>query len=142
MKNIAIIFFLLLHSLVYGGSNDALIQGMTSSKRTSVAVSVGDVTGLVRSVSLTIDGKSYTFNPDNSTVIKDEEHGIYVLIAEAKGYHFKMWMVPGTEKVVSKSDNGFKSRFAAIIEATDPRKGDKWTMTPRITIGCTLDYSI
>ncbi len=51
-------------------------------------------------------------------------------------------MVPGSEKIISQSDGSLHTRFAAVIEASDPRKDDKWSMTPRITIGCELEYSI
>jgi len=142
MKNLSLFIFFLFSSLVYAGSNDATITGITSSKRTKVEISVGDVTGLIRKVNLTVDGKSYILTPKNSTVFKDDENGVYVLIAESNDYHFKMWMIPGSEKIVSKTSSSLKTTFAAVIEATDPRKGDKWKMTPRITIGCKLDYSI
>lgn len=34
------------------------------------------------------------------------------------------------------------SRFAAVLEATDPRKANQGKLTPRITLGCTLDWEI
>ncbi len=138
---VLLIWFLFL-SFASAGSSDAIIRGETSSKRTQVELHVGDVTGLIREVALTIDGQSYTFVPERSTVIKDEESQVYVLIADHEAYEFKMWMIPGSEKVKSKTAHGLKSSFAAIIEATDPRGSSKWKMTPRITIGCTLDYAL
>ena len=142
MKHLYISIFLLLYPIVFAGSNDAKITGITSSNRTEVKVIVGDISGIIREVSLKIDGKSYTFIPDKCTVIKDDKNKIYILIANNKKYNFKMWMVPGSEKIISKTSGSLHTTFTAIIEASDPRKNDKWSITPRITIGCNLNYSI
>ena len=138
------IFLILLFitSNLFAGSADAVISGITSSKRTKIDVRVGDISGIIRRVTLTIDGKSYTFNPSKDEVIHDKKSGVYVLIAEDSERIFRMWMIPGSEKVIHSSSGAYKSKFAAKIEATDPRKNDKYTLTPVITIGCLLDYSI
>ena len=142
MKRLIVTIFLIFSPFVFAGSNDAKISGVTSSSRTEVELLVGDVTGLISKITLKIDGKSYTFTPEDSTVIKDNDSDTYILIAENDHYVFRMWMVPGSEKIISKSHGSLSTRFAAVIEATDPRKGDKWSITPRITIGCKLNYSI
>ena len=142
MKHLILIISLLASSLSFAGSADALIKGITASKRTSVEVSVGDISGLIRHVKLEIDGKSYTIKSGKDTVIRDEKNGVYVLIIENENHLFRMWMIPGSEKVISKTSGSYRSTFAAVIEATDPRGSDKWKFTPRITIGCSLDYSI
>ncbi len=141
-RTLLLALFFVSHTFLWAGSSDAHITGITSSKRTEVALLVGDVTGLIREVSLKIDGQSYTFTPAHSTVIRDEVNQVYVLIAEHENYHFKMWMIPGSEKVLSKTSGSLKTTFSAIIEATDPRQNKKWSITPRITIGCRLKYSI
>lgn len=129
---------------LYAGSGSAIIEGKTSSGRTSVKISVQDIVGTFEHVELTIDGKSYkiTNNGAKETVIQDKENKVYFLTLESEDRIFRMWMVPGSEKVVSQSDGSYKSTFAAVIEASDPRKEGKWDFAPRITIGCTLDYSI
>lgn len=139
MKFLVLSLFFILNTIAIAGSSDAQITGVTASKRTSFELSVGDIDGLIR---LTVDDKTYRFVPDNSIVIRDEDNGVYVLIAENEKYHVKVWMVPGSEKVLTKGNGVLKTSFAAVIEATDPRKNDKWSQTPRITIGCMLDYSI
>ena len=141
----------LILSLIFGlslpamaGSSDAVIRGKTESGRTEVEIHVGDIDGLIRYVKLTVDGKSYTMSEADSapqTVIRDRENGIYVLILRAGQREFKLWMIPRSEKVTEQGNGFYRSRFAAVIEATDPRKSDG-SYTPRITIGCKLDWSI
>lgn len=137
--------FILFFSLVSGlfaGSADAHIVGTTSSGRTSVEVDVGDIDGILGRAKLTIDGKSYEITQGRQTVIRDEANSIYVLMIESETQIFRMWMIPNTEKVIPCTDGATKIRFGAIIEATDPRQDEKWKLTPRITIGCTLNYEI
>lgn len=141
MKHLLSIFLLSLQ-IVVAGSNDAFIKGETSSKRTSLEVSVSDITGTLNKAKLTIDGKSYEISGDNQTVIRDKVNGVYILIVENETHIFRMWMIPGSEKVTSKGENHYNSTFAAVIEATDPRKSEKWHLAPRITIGCSLKYSL
>ncbi|MGE9267305.1 MAG: hypothetical protein ACQKBY_04345 [Verrucomicrobiales bacterium] len=129
----------------WGGSADALLRGETSSGRTKLELRVGDLDGLIREVKLTVDGEEITWkNADHSpqTVIRDVENGVYVLSVTQGEKSFRLWMVPGSEKVVKKGPNEFESRFAAIIEASDPRAKTPLKWTPRITIGCHLKWKI
>ncbi len=108
------------------------------------AIHVGDIDGLIRFVKLSVDGKSYTISDADSapqSVIRDCENGIYVLVLRAEGREFRLWMIPKSEKIAEQGNGVYRSRFAAVIEATDPRKSDG-TFTPRITIGCKLDWEI
>jgi hypothetical protein len=122
-----------------------VIQGKTASGRTELTVLVGDIDGFIRSVKLTIDGKSYhTVDAESfdQVVIRDPANGVYVLSLNAEGRRFRLWMVPGTEKIIQQGSGVYRSRFGAILEATDPRQEQGGELTPRITIGCTLDWSI
>jgi hypothetical protein len=51
-------------------------------------------------------------------------------------------MVPSSEKITEKGHGVFRSTFAAVLEATDPRKKNQAKLTPRIFIGCKLDWEI
>lgn len=135
-----LILYLAIFTQVFAGSGDAEIKCQTSSKRTQVEMHVLDITGGISKVSLSIDNKSYTFHPKQDDVIAD--NNVYILIAKDDKRVFKMWMIPNTEKILHESYGIYKSQFAAKIIATDPRKKNKYEFTPRITIGCTLDYSI
>lgn len=144
---VLLVVFLVLSGGVQAGSNEAVITGKTSSGRTELEARVQDITGQFRSVTLTVDGKTMEFRFDESddvrtTVIRDEENDVFLLLMEGEDKVFRLWMVPGSEKVLEKSSGSYQSTFAAVIEATDPRESGKWTLTPRITIGCRLDYSI
>ena len=139
------LILLLVTGITYAGSADAIIRGETSSKRTAIEVHVGDITGLISYVKWTVDGKTYEIKEGEGlpqTVIKDTENGVYLLTISSKDKDFKLWMIPGTEKILEKTGSGMRTQFAAVIEASDPREKGKWTLTPRITIGCKLDYSI
>jgi hypothetical protein len=128
----------------FAGSADAIIRGKTESGRTEVEVRVGDIDGLIRYVKLSVDGKSYTISDADllpQSVIRDRENGIYVIVLRAEGREFRLWMIPKSEKVAEQGNGVYRSSFAAVIEATDPRKSDG-SFTPRITIGCKLDYQI
>lgn len=137
-------FLLAASNLVFAGSADAIIKGRTESGRTEIEVRVGDLEGLVSFVKVTIDGESYTFHQDDigATVIRDTKNGIYVIALNAKGKQFRLWMIPKTENVLQSGNGVYRSRFAAVLEATDPRKAKAGNLTERITIGCTLNYSI
>jgi hypothetical protein len=144
MKTILLSLILGLNLPAMAGSAAAIIKGKTESGRTSLEVHVGDIDGDIGFVSLTIDGKSYKIRGDESTfqsVIRDRKHGIYVLVIQTEERTFRLYMIPNSEKIIDQGDGYYRSRFAAVIEATDPREDDgKWT--PKITIGCTLDWSI
>lgn len=127
------------------GSAEALIQGKTESGRTHFELLVGDIEGSIRSVKLTIDGESYTIEEADSspqTVIRDPRNGVYFLTLEKGDRVFRLWMIPHSEKTLEQGQGVYRSRFAAVLEATDPRKGKEGALTPRITIGCTLDWEI
>lgn len=144
MKLTPILALAFLVTPTLAGSADAMIRGKTQSGRTEVRVEIGDIEGSIRSVNLTIDGKSYTLSGEGEgkqSVIRDRGNGLYVLILHAEGKVFRLWMIPGSEKVTNQSPGVYRSRFGAVIEATDPRK-EYGSMTPRITIGCTLDWEI
>ncbi|MDP0491966.1 MAG: hypothetical protein Q7Q71_13030 [Verrucomicrobiota bacterium JB023] len=137
------VFFLSLLT-VRAGSADAVIRGKTESGRTEIEILVGDIDGLVRSVALTIDGESYRISEDEMTfqsVVRDQANGVYFLVLNAGAKEFRLWMIPDSEKVLEKDENSYRSRFGAVLEATDPRETDG-SLTPRITIGCSLDYEI
>ena len=126
------------------GSADAVIRGKTESGRTEIEVRVGDIDGSIRSVSLSIDGKSFTISGADSafqSVVRDRENGVYVLVLRAEGREFRLWMIPKSEKITEQGSGVYRSSFAAVIEATDPRQSDG-SLTPRITIGCKLDWEI
>lgn len=145
MKQFFVCLILAVSSSLFGGSADAVIRGKTQTGRTELEVRVGDIEGSIKSVKLTIDGESYLIVGDDSvsqTLIRDVENQVYVLVVEGGGKLFRMWMVPGSEKVLKKGSGVFRSRFAAVVEATDPRKDKDGQQTPRITIGCTLDWEI
>jgi len=129
---------------VIAGSADAVIRGKTESGRTELEVRVGDIDGLIRYVSLTIDGKNYKITEAESafqSVIRDRKNGVYVLVVQSNEKTFRLYMIPNSEKGIEQGGGYYRSRFAAVIEATDPREEDG-TWTPKITIGCTLDWSI
>lgn len=147
MTRLLTIIFISFSGLALAGTNDAKIMGKTSSGRTELEISVEDISGIFRRVELHIDGSTLSIiNEGKSeireTVIRDEVNGIYVLVLENDSAVFRLWMIPGTEKIHEKGDGIYRSQFAAVIEATDPRKKDKFTFTPRITIGCSLTWSI
>jgi hypothetical protein len=142
MKTLILTVILGLTLPAFAGSADAIIRGKTESGRTEVEVRVGDIDGLIQYVKLTVDGKSYTISDADllpQSVIRDSENGIYVLILNAEGREFRLWMIPKSEKIAEQGNGIYRSSFAAVIEATDPRKSDG-SLTPRITIGCKLDY--
>lgn len=144
---VLLVVFLLLSGGVQAGSADAIITGKTSSGRTELEVAVQDITNQFRWAKLTIDGESMEFRFDEaddmrSTVIRDVENGFYFLMMECEEKVFRLWMVPGSETVLVNTSGSYRSRFAAVIEATDPRKNGKWALTPRITIGCVMVYSV
>lgn len=144
MKTLILSMILGLSLSAMAGSSDAIIRGKTESGRTEVEIHVGDIDGLIRYVKLSVDGKSYTISGADSapqSVIRDRENGIYVLVLRAEGREFRLWMIPKSEKISEQGNGVYRSRFAAVIEATDPRKGDG-SFTPRITIGCQLDWEI
>jgi hypothetical protein len=144
MKTLIISLILGFTLPAFAGSADAIIRGKTESGRTEVEVHVGDINGLIRYVKLTVDGKSFTVSDADmlsQSVIDDRENGIYVLVLRAEGREFRLWMIPKSEKVTKQGSGVYRSSFAAVIEATDPRKSDG-SFTPRITIGCRLDYQI
>lgn len=120
-----------------------MIRGKTESGRTELEIRVGDIDGLIRSVKLTIDGESYLVDGAEAlpqAIIRDQENGVYFLILDATECKFRFWMVPGSEKITEQGPGLFRSKFAAVLEATDPRKENHAKMTPRITIGCTLEW--
>jgi hypothetical protein len=144
MKTLLLCLICALPLPAIAGSADAIIRGRTESGRTEVEIHVGDIDGPISYVKLSVDGKSYTIsNADSSpqSVIRDEQHGIYVLVLHAEDREFRLWMIPKSEKITGQGSGFFRSRFAAVIEATDPRKTDG-SFTPRITIGCKLEYAI
>lgn len=139
---ISLMFGLSLH--VAAGSANAMIRGKTESGRTEVEISVGDIDGFINHVKLSVDGKSYKISgadTANQTVIRDRENGVYVITIRTDQKDFRLWMIPKSETIAEAGDGVYRSRFAAVIEATDPRKTDG-SFTPRITIGCKLDWSI
>ena len=143
----ALAFLFLATLTAQAGSADAIIKGETASKRTNFELHVGDLDGLVRYLKFTVDGKGYQFSEDqisDSTVIRDQKIGVYVIVMQAENRKFKIWMIPGSEKVKVNGPGKYRSTFAAKIEASDPRKPaeQSWRMTPVITIGCRIDYSI
>lgn len=126
------------------GTSDAVIRGKTESGRTEVEIHVSDIDGQIRFVRLSVDGKSYTISEtdsSNQSVIRDRENGIYVLALRAEGREFMLWMIPKSEKITQQGDGVYRSRFTAVIEASDPRKTDG-SLTPRITLGCRLNWEI
>ena len=137
---------LIITSSLYAGSGPAFISGKTSSGRTAIEISVEDMSGTINSVKLTVDGKSLEMkssdNATQQTIISDVKNGVYVLVLKSDSQVFKLWMIPGTNKITKQTDGSYHSTFAAIIEATDPRENNGWKLTPRITIGCTLKYDI
>lgn len=144
MKKLFLCFTLVFTLPLMAGSADAIIRGKTESGRTEVEVRVGDIDGLISYVKLSIDGKSYTISDAvvaDQTVIRDRENGVYVLAIKAKDKDFSLWMIPKSEKITENGSGIYRSKFAAVIEATDPRNTDG-SFTPRITIGCKLDWSI
>ena len=143
MKTLILGLIFSIYVPAFAGSADAVIRGKTESGRTEVEIHVGDIDGLIRYVKLSIDGQSYTIsNADSApqSVIRDRENGIYVLVLKAEGRDFRFWMIPNSEKIAQQGNGVYRSSFAAIIEATDPRKDDG-TFTPRIAIGCKLEYN-
>ena len=144
MKTILLCLFLGLNLPVSAGAADAVIKGKTESGRTSFEVHVDGIDGVIRSVSLTIDGKNYKITEAESafqSVIRDHKNEVYVLVVQTNEKNFRLYMIPNSEKGIEQGDGYYRSRFAAVIEATDPREEDgKWT--PKITIGCTLNWSI
>lgn len=122
-----------------------MIRGRTVCGRTALEVRVGDLEGAIRSVKLTIDGESYEMKVADGapqTVVRDRENGVYFLVLEADGREFRLWMIPGSEKILEQGDGVYRSRFGAVLEATDPRKVKSGDMTPRITLGCTVEWVI
>ena len=129
---------------VMAGSADAIIRGKTESGRTALEVRIGDIDGLIRSISLTVDGETLLIEDAESlpqTVVRDQENGVYFVVLNSESRVFRLWMIPKTEKVIESGNGVFRSRFAAVVEATDPR-GIEGSLTPRITIGCNLDWEI
>lgn len=146
MKPFLLILLLLAFTRpLVAGSADAIIRGKTESGRTAVELHVGDVDGLIRFVKLTVDGESYTIKDAESapqTVVRDKKNQVYFLLLTAGDRRFRLWMIPHTEKIITQGSGALHSRFAAVLEATDPRKANKGKLTPRITLGCTLDWEI
>ena len=144
MKTILSAILLALVLPATAGSADAIIKGKTESGRTELEIHVGDIEGFVRKVSLTIDGKTYNISGGESkfqSVIRDRKNGVYVIIIKSEDKEFTLYMIPNSEKVINQGSGHYESRFAAVIHATDPRESDG-KLTPKITIGCTLDWSI
>ncbi|WP_395752236.1 hypothetical protein [Prosthecobacter sp.] len=145
MNRFLLFLLLLITNPLMAGSADAVIRGKTESGRTAFELRVGDIEGSVSFVKLTIDGESYTIpNVESSsqTVVRDPKNQVYFLVLEAGGRKFRLWMIPNTEKIITKGPGSYHSRFAAVLEATDPRKKNEGKLTERITLGCTLDYEI
>jgi len=146
MKTLLAIICLLVAYTAFAGSADAIIKGKTSSERTNLEISVGDISGLIRYVRFTIDGETIEIADGSKdvyqTVIHDPQNGIYVLVIEDSTAKFVLWMIPGTEKVSEEGPGYYKSRFAAVIQGTDPRRDSKYEFTSQIVIGCTLDWRI
>ena len=146
MRHLILFILSMLPMIASAGSADAVVRGKTESGRTKLELRVGDIDGLVRSLKLTIDGETYSLSGDEllgtSTVIWDKANGVYVVVVNSPRISFRFWMIPKSERVSVSTSDAYRSRFAAIIQATDPRKKKSGADTPRITIGCTLDYSI
>lgn len=144
MKTLLLCVILGISPPLQAGSADAIIRGKTESGRTEVVIRVGDIDGFIDSVKLTIDGKSYTISGNDTafqSVIRDRDNGIYVILIRVEDREFKLWMVPQSEKITQQGNGVYRSQFAAVIEASDPRKNDG-SFTPRITLGCKLDWEI
>ncbi len=145
MNRLLICFLLAISNPLIAGTADALIRGKTESGRTELEVRVGDIDGLISSLKLTIDGESYSITNAESlpqSVVRDQKNQVYFFILDAGGQQFRLWMIPNSEKIVKQGLGVYRSTFAAVLEATDPRKGKNGKLTPRITIGCTLDWKI
>lgn len=145
MKQTLLSLLALITSPLMAGSADAVICGKTESGRTALEVRVGDMEGPIRSVKLTIDGETYSITDAEhslQTVIRDPKNQVYFLILNDRGLEFRLWMIPNTEKIAKQGAGSHHSRFAAVLEASDPRKEKKGKLTPRITLGCTLDWEI
>ncbi len=144
MRSLILGLLLVLTGSLSAGSADARIIGKTESGRTQFELFVGDIDGLVRSVIWTIDGETSTIAESeivSQTVLRDVDNGVYVVVVHAKKKAFKLWMIPGSEKVSKETGAAYHSRFGAVLEATDPRESNH-SLSPRITIGCHLTWEI
>jgi len=75
-------------------------------------------------------------------VVRDPKHHVYFVTLDAGARQFRVWMIPHSEKILQQGSGVYRSRFAAVLEATDPRKANDGKLTPRITLGCTLNWEI
>lgn len=145
MNQLVICFLLAISTPLMAGSADAVIRGRTESGRTELEVRVGDIDGILSSVKLRIDGESYVIKAAEDlqqVVVRDQKNHVYFLVVNARGRQFRLWMVPNSERIIEEGSGFYRSRFAAVLEGTDPRKEKNGQLTPRITIGCTLDWKI
>lgn len=143
MNRLFIFLFLAISPVLKAGTAETVIHGNTESSRTQVEVRVDDSGSRISYVKLTIDGESYFIDEIDSlpqAFIRDEKNSVCFIVVEARGRQFRLWMVPKSEKIIEREPGTYRSRFAAVIEATDPRKAKKGKLTPWITIGCTLEW--
>ncbi len=145
MNRLFICLFLAISPVLRAGTAETVIRGNTESGRTQIEVRVDDGGSRISYVKLTIDGESYSIDDVDSlpqAFIRDDKNSVFFVVVEARGRQFRLWMVPKSEKVIEQEPGTYRSRFAAVIEATDPRKAKGGQLTPWITIGCTLEWKI
>ena len=145
MKSILLILMTGLLSPLMAGSTHAEIEGKSASGRTGLRLLVENIEGDVGLVQLTIDGKTTTIKRadiKHQTVIRDREHGVYVISVASDERTFRLWMIPRSEKVL-KSGHGLRqSRFSAVLEAEEGLKSGGYVRTPRITVECSLQWTL
>jgi|GEM_PF-5565424 len=142
MKPLFLLLIFLSSILAHAGSADAIISGKSASGRTALELHVQDIGGMVNFAKVTIDGKSYTLKEGKDTVVDDLKHGVYVVVFESSEKIIRLWMIPKSHKTIKEASGVYHSRFQAILECSDPRKTDKWSFAPRITLNCTLKWEI
>ena len=145
MHRLLVCLFLAITPALEAGTAETVIRGKTESGRTQIEVRVDDGGSRISYVKLTNDGESWSIDDVDSlpqAFVRDDKNGVLFVVVEARGQQFRLWMVPNSEKVVEQEHGTYRSRFAAVIVATDPRKAKGGQLTPWITIGCTLEWII
>lgn len=148
MRNRIILFLTTIVSLAYAGSRPAYIDCTSKSKRTTINLTVQDIS-MLSYAKLKVDLDSLVlYEPSEHWVIFSKEDSVLTINARYKKsnpnkqtYYFELWALPNTFNYVTNERHLLEGRFAAKVNFSEPRKG-KGLLTPTIQVGCKIKYSI
>lgn len=133
----------------FTGSSTAYLTCKSESGRTVFNASLQDITGLLESAELSVDGKKLQFNDEDEVyTIFDAQKAVFTIYITGKatedfpnGRFVQFWALPESFTIIKSATDHQIYEFNARIEATEPRKGRNLRI-PLIELKCKLEYKI